>query len=398
EIGFWSVASHQIILVPAQARGEPRSVPPGIGIDLTLAKDQTRSRKAAHLATGLFSKIFIKEISYLRSVGKLSHATLWAAARSTSRVLLSLCALRKIASSRGTIDLVYSYWNETEAYGAVLARRLGYVRRVVSRAHRYDIYADGRRNAYMPLKHQFIHDFDAVYPVSEDGRDHLARTYGLTSRRAMVRALGVAMPPRMARVTGNDACRVVSISFCIPVKRIDRIIYSLALTAQQMPEMSFHWTHVGGGPLLTELQDLASTVLSRCDNLRFTFLGAVGHDDVLDLLLETPVDMFLNLSESEGVPVSIMEAMGCGIPAVAPDVGGMRELVGYGGGLLLDRAPEISDIAANLVKFVSIAKQATTRQCARMHVSATYNASKNYSAFVEECLHLARPESEGIRS
>ena len=39
------------------------------------------------------------------------------------------------------------------------------------------------------------------------------------------------------------------------------------------------------------------------------------------------IDLFINTSSSEGVPVSIMEALSVGIPIIATDVGGTKEIV-----------------------------------------------------------------------
>ncbi|MGZ5247769.1 MAG: glycosyltransferase, partial [Flavitalea sp.] len=58
-------------------------------------------------------------------------------------------------------------------------------------------------------------------------------------------------------------------------------------------------------------------------------------------------DLFLNVSESEGVPVSIMEAMSAGLPVIATNVGGTREIVDGSNGVLVNKnisALELSDL------------------------------------------------------
>ncbi|NJK95527.1 MAG: glycosyltransferase [Bacteroidales bacterium] len=50
--------------------------------------------------------------------------------------------------------------------------------------------------------------------------------------------------------------------------------------------------------------------------------------------------MFLNTSLSEGVPVSVMEALSFGLPVIATDVGGTGELINDEVGMLIN--PEIS--------------------------------------------------------
>jgi len=399
EIEYWGSSSDRVILLPAIAKGVPRIVPAGIEVDLTLARTRTTLAKVAYFITSPFSNIFVHEVSYLRSIGKLSGGRLYRAARSTSQALLAARGLRKVARRCGGIDLVYSYWNDAESFGAAISKRRGYVKHVVSRAHgMWDLYEDTRAEGYMPIKRQFIDDFDALFPVSQYGREYITRAYCVSPERNIVSRLGVRVPDRMAQPSESARCHIVSVAFCTHVKRIDKIIYALAAAAQSMPEISFRWTHIGGGPLLPELQKLGNAVLSGLSNTDYAFMGTVAHDDVLMCLLDEPIDIFVNTSESEGVPVSIMEAMSCGIPAIAPDVGGVPELVGNGRGVLMSSLPEVGEIADHLTGFMIAAKRLETRQMVKEFVATEFNAVRNYRAFVEQCTQVARRRDVGAGS
>ena len=56
-------------------------------------------------------------------------------------------------------------------------------------------------------------------------------------------------------------------------------------------------------------------------------MGSLSAAEVLRVYEDAPFDVFINTSQKEGVPVSIMEAMRCGIPVIAPAVGGIPELI-----------------------------------------------------------------------
>ena len=63
-------------------------------------------------------------------------------------------------------------------------------------------------------------------------------------------------------------------------------------------------------------------------------------------------DLMLMTSVFEGVPVIVYEAMSMAVPVVAPDLSGIRELLGDGGGVLVrerDRAQGYADAIASLI-------------------------------------------------
>ena len=65
------------------------------------------------------------------------------------------------------------------------------------------------------------------------------------------------------------------------------------------------------------------------------FLGYVPNAEILGWLQAGDVDAVVLPSDWEGVPVSLIESLAYGVPAVASDVGGVAELVGDGCGVLV---------------------------------------------------------------
>ncbi len=91
---------------------------------------------------------------------------------------------------------------------------------------------------------------------------------------------------------------------------------------------------VGGGP---DLEAIASAVRAAGLEETVEFLGE--RDDVRALL--AAADCFVLASHSEGLPLSVLEAMAAGLPVVASDVGGVHELVvdGETGTLVVPNEP-----------------------------------------------------------
>jgi len=111
-----------------------------------------------------------------------------------------------------------------------------------------------------------------------------------------------------------------------PLKDHATLLQAVALTRAQQPDVQL-WI-VGDGPLEFSLRKLTDELgLNEC----VTFFGEQA--DVSPFLLAA--DLFVSSSVTEGLPVSLLEAMSVGLPAVVTDVGGMGEIARLSGAVTL---------------------------------------------------------------
>lgn len=73
-------------------------------------------------------------------------------------------------------------------------------------------------------------------------------------------------------------------------------------------------------------------------------MGNVKNSEIMAYYANESVDCFITTSESEGAPVSIMEAMSFGIPIIGTDVGDVGFMV-EGNGILLSDNPHVAEIS-----------------------------------------------------
>jgi colanic acid/amylovoran biosynthesis glycosyltransferase len=385
EVAHWSRLGDRIVFAPASApSGAAFPLPPGVSLDLSLSRRSMGGQVRAVLAA-LFHRIFWRELAVLKGAGYRSPAGLRHALRATALTLWFAREIRRMVRRLGGVDLVYCYWNDVESCGAVLASARGGIGAVVARAHGSDLYARRRPHGYLPLRHQCLGELDAVFPISDDGRGYLLSEYALPSDRVITTRLGVAIPLEATGGSAPAACHVLTISACNAVKRLDKAVAAIAAAAEQSPAKLFAWTHLGGGELLAELRSHAEERLGPLPNVTFQLRGPLPHEEVLRILDTGGHDLVLNTSESEGIPMALMEAMARGVPAVAPDVGGIRELVGPGRGWLMTSDPEIAEIADCILRASSSTAPSLYRRAAREHVAQHFNADVNYSTFVRHC-------------
>ena len=118
-----------------------------------------------------------------------------------------------------------------------------------------------------------------------------------------------------------------------PIKRVDLFLHAVARIAARIPGVTA--VVVGEGSLRPSLERLAVD-LGIGGQVRF-----VGRQDDVAVWLRSARLLVLT-SDSEGLPLSVMEAMMCGLPPVASRVGDLSDLVEHGvnGYLVGPRAPE----------------------------------------------------------
>lgn len=179
-----------------------------------------------------------------------------------------------------------------------------------------------------------------------------------------------------------------------PVKRVPLIAEAVLALARHAPEHRIHWTHFGDGPGLDAVR--ARVEQGAPTNFTCELTGTVAHSAVLAHYAHEPVDAFLLLSESEGLPVSIQEAAGAGIPVLATDVGGVRELVGGDNGALLPANPTVREVADALEQRLidsDAGARAAMRAASRRRWAEGFDAGTNQDWFarrVKALLHTLR--------
>ncbi|NLT73720.1 MAG: glycosyltransferase [Chloroflexi bacterium] len=332
-------------LDPANARPAP-ILPPGCSLrtDIALAisaadADLTVSSRMGRLLNAQAFRLFAADLPRALTAGADSARKL---TRYVARAILIGRVLRGAYPLPLSEDcLVYSYWLGAEALAAALALPSA---TLVARAHGGDLYEDRRNPPYLPLQHETITRLDRLYAISNHGRLHLHRRYPDLAHKVHLSRLGVPSPAGRAVQSTDGVGRILSCAYVRSEKRLDLLIEALRLCQDPI-----EWTHIGSGPDLDRIQQLALQLPS---HVRACFTGQLCHSQVIDYYGGHAVDLFVSCSIAEGLPVTIMEAMSFGVPILATGVGGVPELVDDTNGCLLDPAASPDTIAAALTRLL----------------------------------------------
>lgn len=249
------------------------------------------------------------------------------------------------AAINGDPDTVaYAFWGMGGGLGLAWLRG---VRRRVVRLHRYDLYEDESPERYLPFRRYLFARATTVLVISDDGRRYLKETYRSKrlDRKVELSRLGVFGPSSIARPERDRERVVVSCSMVTRVKRVDLLAAALKALPSVSLDAPVHWVHFGSGPLFDQLE---TAVADLPPGLSVDLRGQRPNSELLQFYGERRVDVFVNVSSSEGVPVSIMEAIAYDIPVVATAVGGTPEIVApeLGTGRLVSADASPDDIAA----------------------------------------------------
>lgn len=325
----------------------------------------------------LFALINSRRFSIRRLIRLIIYVS---RSHSDCRKIIKALNLKKKSKIKNAV--LYSYRFEYQPYVMCLLKKYFENPKMVSRAHRYDLYEERNSDSYIPLRRYLLDTLDRVYLISDDGKNYLADKYPQYKEKLYVSRLGTLDRGMQKRDDTKNVFRIVSCSNAVPVKRVDLIIDALSMIS----DLSIEWIHFGGGELLEQVRKQAKDKLK--GNISFCFKGKQDNKVVLDYYASEYIDMFINLSESEGIPVSIMEAMSFGIPCIATDVGGTKEIVKESNGYLLSNGYKIEEVTNIIKQFAAMPTNQIDeyRKNARNFWNEHYNADKNYRKFVSELL------------
>lgn len=233
--------------------------------------------------------------------------------------------LRQLVRER-QIDIVHAHEYKTD----LLAWLLGRFERVIplSTAHGWTGHSSRETRFYYPLDKRLLARFPKVIAVSSEIRRELIRC-GATPSNVVTVLNGIdherfrrdparRSVMRRSLALSDEMCVLGSVGRLEPQKRFDLLIEAAARVRDRVPQVTL--LIAGAGSRLDELRGVVAR-LGASDWVRL-----LGHrDDVVDL--HHAFDVYVQSSDYEGTPNSVLEAMALGTPVVATDVGGTAELI-----------------------------------------------------------------------
>ena len=206
----------------------------------------------------------------------------------------------------------------------------------VSASTRADLLARGNlQENFVTLLPNGV-DTSRFRPVAEVERGKARENLGVSGSRPVVVGLGRLHPQKNWPVFLQVAARFPEVDFVI----------------------------AGTGPEEAKLRELAPG-----------HVRLVGFRDSREVL--AAADVFLLTSDYEGTPMTLLEAMACGVPSVVSAVDGCEEILGDGRGGVTARPGDVEDFARKLEAFLADGNLRSTQGAvARERVLRDYDAKE----------------------
>ena len=173
--------------------------------------------------------------------------------------------------------------------------------------------------------------------------------------------------------------KILTISRLVPVKRINLLVEVLNNITIEL-----EWVHFGGGELKNELKNNIKLLPT---NISVDLKGEWKNKEMMNFIKNNHFDVFINISESEGLPVSIMEVISFGIPVFATNAGGTNEIVSSRTGKLFDVNLNKMNLSNSLNNFFnSKYNEENFRLKVREYWQENFDANNNYKKFIDRFL------------
>jgi glycosyltransferase involved in cell wall biosynthesis len=307
-----------------------------------------------------------------------------------SRALLSLIRLARAFKP----DIVHTHTAKAGFLGRQAALAVRPRPAIVHTYHGHVLegyFGAAKARLYLELERALARVSDRLIGVSQATVEDLVRLGVAPPEKFSVLPLGLDLAPlaepdaalgpasRAELGVGAGETLLVFVGRIVPIKRLDLLLRAFAQARESEPRLRL--AVVGDGDERPELERQAAGLGVAADVL---FLGY--RRELRPLF--AAADVAVLSSDNEGTPVSLIEAAAAGLPAVATDVGGVREVVGEETGIVVPRGDAAALAGAIAEMAADPQRRERSGRAARQRALSRYGAERligDIDALYREC-------------
>ncbi len=185
---------------------------------------------------------------------------------------------------------------------------------------------------------------------------------------------GVFIPEENTNIFTNDQINITIVSRLVSHKNIEKIIRAIS----DLNNPLIYLNIIGDGPELNRLQKI-SLKSNNKDNI--IFHGKLNRDDINHIFLKS--DIYVQASNYEGLPHSLLEAMSYGIPVLCTPVGECKEILGNEDrGYILDLPVSKNNIKSKINEIIGEKNIANNKgERGKDFITEKYNLTNSFNLY-----------------
>ena len=185
---------------------------------------------------------------------------------------------------------------------------------------------------------------------------------------------GVFIPEENTNIFTNDQINITIVSRLVSHKNIEKIIKAISDLNSPLINLNI----IGDGPELNQLQKI-SLESNNKDNI--IFHGKLNRDDINHIFLKS--DIYIQASNYEGLPHSLLEAMSYGIPVLCTPVGECKEILGNEDrGYILDLPVSKNNIKSKIIEIIGEKNIANKKgERGKDFINENYNLTNSFNLY-----------------
>ena len=185
---------------------------------------------------------------------------------------------------------------------------------------------------------------------------------------------GVFIPEENTNIFTNDQINITIVSRLVSHKNIEKIIKAISDLNSPLINLNI----IGDGPELSQLQKI-SLESNNKDNI--IFHGKLNRDDINHIFLKS--DIYIQASNYEGLPHSLLEAMSYGIPVLCTPVGECKEILGNEDrGYILDLPVSKNNIKSKISQIIDEKDIANKKgERGKDFINEKYNLTNSFNLY-----------------
>lgn len=203
----------------------------------------------------------------------------------------------------------------------------------------------GIRSKIMMIVQRFVlKRANFIMPPSEYNRNLVIKAYGVDPKKIIVNYTATEEPEIIEIEANPKPHQIVTVARLISLKKIDEIIKGMKTVLEKYPDANL--VIAGEGPEMQNLKNLTKEL--GLEN-SVEFLGKISRAETWQLRKNSSV--YIINSTHESLPISVLTSLSSGIPIIATNVSGIREVVYHEKTGLLVESGDIEGIAKSIIRF-----------------------------------------------